>query len=199
MRSQEPKERTDMEDMDLEPDNGLEKATFGAGCFWCVEAVFQQLEGVEKVVSGYAGGHLAHPSYKDVCTGETGHAEVVRIHFDPERIPFKKLLEVFWSSHDPTQKDRQGADVGPQYRSVVFYHNDDQRRTAEHYKAELDASGAWGAPIVTGIEPCQNFYPAEADHQDYYEKNKEGGYCRAVIVPKLEKLKEAFGEHLKEG
>lgn len=187
-----------MKDMDPGPAEGLERATFGAGCFWCVEAIFQHLEGVEKVISGYSGGQVENPSYKEVCTGQTGHAEAVRVHFDPERISYKELLEVFWRTHDPTQKNRQGADIGPQYRSAVFYHNDEQRQEAEHLKAELDASGAWGAPIVTEISPCENFYTAEEEHQDYYEKNKEGGYCQAVIVPKLEKFKEAFGHKAKE-
>ncbi|MFB6258724.1 MAG: peptide-methionine (S)-S-oxide reductase MsrA [Flavobacteriales bacterium] len=186
-----------MQDMDPGPAPGLQKATLGAGCFWCVEAIFQHLEGVEKVISGYAGGHVEAPSYKEVCTTHTGHAEVVRIHFDPSRIRYKELLEVFWQTHDPTQKNRQGADVGSQYRSIILYHDEDQRSEAEHYKAELDVSGAWDAPIVTEIEPCTNFYPAEGDHQDYYRNNQEGGYCRAVIVPKLEKLKEVFGDKLK--
>ena len=193
-----PSKDSSMQDMDEGPAPGLEKATFGAGCFWCVEAIFQHLEGVEKVISGYAGGQTEDPSYKEVCTGQTGHAEVVRIHFDPTRIRYKELLEVFWRTHDPTQKNRQGADVGTQYRSTVLYHSEGQRTEAEHYKAELDASGAWNAPIVTEIEPCENFYPAEADHQDYYEKNKEGGYCRAVIVPKLEKLKDVFADKVKD-
>lgn len=185
-----------MKDMDPGPGEGLKKASFGAGCFWCVEAIFQHLEGVEKVMAGYSGGHVEDPSYREVCTGTTGHAEVIRVHYDPEKVSYKELLELFWKSHDPTQKDRQGADIGPQYRSVVFYHDEEQRQEAEHYKKELDASGAWGKPIVTEIQACENFYPAEEDHQDYYLKNPESGYCRAVIVPKLEKLREVFGKKL---
>ncbi len=186
-----------MKDMDQGPAEGLKKATFGAGCFWCVEAIFQQMEGVERVIPGYAGGSVENPSYKEVCTGRTGHAEVIRVHYDPKRISYKELLELFWKSHDPTQKDRQGADVGTQYRSIVLYHDEEQRKEAEHYKGELDTSGAWGAPIVTEIQACEDFYPAEEEHQDYYRKNQEAGYCRAVIVPKLEKLREVFGDKLK--
>lgn len=187
-----------MEEKDPKPAAGLERITFGAGCFWCVEAIFQQLEGVEQVTSGYAGGNVKNPSYKEVCTGNTGHAEVIRVDFDPSRIRFKDLLEVFWKSHDPTQKNRQGADVGTQYRSAVFYHNEGQRVEAERYLEELNASGAWQDPIVTEISPCENFYPAEQEHQDYYQENPEAGYCRAVIVPKLERLKEVFADKWKE-
>ncbi len=187
----------DMEDRDSELRPGLEKATFGAGCFWCTEAIFQQLEGVEKVITGYAGGNVKDPSYKEVCSGTTGHAEVVRIHFDPSRIRYKELLEVFWKSHDPTQKNRQGADVGTQYRSVIFYHDQGQKSEAEHYKRELDASNAWEKPIVTEIAPCENFYPAEEVHQNYYDENPDAGYCQVVIVPKLERLKEVFADKWK--
>jgi peptide methionine sulfoxide reductase msrA/msrB len=173
------------------------QATFGAGCFWCTEAVFQQLEGVHSVVSGYSGGHVKDPTYKAVCTGMTGHAEVVRIHYDPKTISYDELLEVFWKTHDPTTLNRQGLDVGPQYRSVIFFHNDQQRRLAEHYKQKLDASGAFKAPIVTEISPLGEFYPAESYHQEYYERNGRQPYCLRVIRPKLTKVRKVFRDKLK--
>ena len=175
----------------------LEKATFGGGCFWCTEAVYQQLRGVHSVTSGYSGGKKANPTYEEICTGLTGHAEVVQIQYDPQVVSFAELLEVFWQTHDPTTLNRQGADVGTQYRSVVFYHNDQQRHEAEELKARLDETAAFHAPIVTEISPLGNFYPAEKDHQDYYERNPEQGYCRAVIVPKLDKFRKAFKDKLK--
>lgn len=175
----------------------METATFGAGCFWCVEAVFQQLEGVESVESGYMGGTVENPTYRAVCTGRTGHAEVIQIKFDPEKITFDELLEVFWKTHDPTTLNRQGADTGTQYRSAVFYHNDQQRETAESYKKKLNDAGAFPNPIVTEITKASEFYVAENYHQDYYNQNKSNPYCRAVIPPKLEKLKEIFGDKLK--
>jgi peptide-methionine (S)-S-oxide reductase len=166
-----------------------ETATFGGGCFWCVEAVLEQLDGVLDVKSGYMGGHVFNPTYKQVCTGTTGHAEVVQLTFDPSRISYEKLLEVFWKLHDPTTPNRQGNDEGPQYRSVIFYHSDAQREAAEKAKAALAASGAHGgAPIVTEITKAGPFFEAEGYHQDYYRLNKEQPYCRAVIAPKLEKL-----------
>ncbi|MCB0430664.1 MAG: peptide-methionine (S)-S-oxide reductase MsrA [Flavobacteriales bacterium] len=176
---------------------GMDSATFGAGCFWCVEAVFSDLDGVEKVESGYAGGHVKNPSYKEVCAGHTGHAEVCRIVYDPNKVSYDELLEVFWQTHDPTTLNRQGGDEGTQYRSVIFYHNDEQKATAEKYKKALDASGAFNAPIVTEISPLTTYYPAEDYHQNYFELNPEQAYCRAVIRPKVEKFKKVFHDRLK--
>ncbi len=176
---------------------GKEIATLGAGCFWCIEAVFQQLNGVDTVISGYAGGKIANPTYREVCSGLTGHAEVARITYDPQIISFKELLEVFWQTHDPTTLNRQGADVGTQYRSVIFYHNDSQREIAEFYKKELDVSGAFRAPIVTEISAVPTFYVAEDYHQNYYRQNGEESYCQYVIQPKLEKFRKAFAQKLK--
>lgn len=178
--------------------HGLEQATFGGGCFWCTEAVFEQLEGVYSVVSGYSGGHLQNPSYKQVLTGMTGHAEVVHIAYNAKVVSYADLLEVFWKTHDPTTLNRQGVDIGPQYRSVIFYHNDDQRQLAARYKQKLNDSGAFDAPIVTEISPFRGFRPAEAYHQGYYEKNGRLPYCRTVIRPKMEKLKKVFQDKLKE-
>lgn len=176
----------------------MEQATFGAGCFWCVEAVFKSLRGVQKVESGYAGGHIKNPSYREVCSGSTGHAEVARITFDPGIISYETLLEVFWHTHNPTTLNRQGADQGTQYRSVIFYHNDQQRKTAEASLQKTDASGLWDDPIVTTIEPLKNYYPAGAEHQDYYDRNPHAGYCSFVIAPKLKKLYKEFPHLLKE-
>lgn len=172
-------------------------ATFGAGCFWCIEAVFTELKGVLSVTSGYAGGTVKNPSYKEVCTGTTGHAEVARIVYDPAQITFDELLEVFWQTHDPTTLNSQGNDHGTQYRSVIFYHNAEQKAKAEGYKAELDKSGAWDAPIVTEISPLPDFYPAEDYHQNYYALNGEQGYCQYVIRPKVEKFRKVFAAKLK--
>jgi peptide-methionine (S)-S-oxide reductase len=177
--------------------NNLEKATFGAGCFWCVEAVFQQLQGVQRVVSGYAGGSVENPTYKQVCTGSTGHAEVVQLTFDPEVISFEELLYVFWRVHDPTTLNRQGPDVGTQYRSAIFYHDEEQKAVAEKSRQETDASGLWPDPIVTEIVPFRNFYEAEAYHQDYYQENPNQLYCRMVIDPKVRKFQKAFPDKLK--
>lgn len=182
----------------VESGDGLEKATFGAGCFWCVEAVFQRLKGVQSVVSGYSGGRVKNPTYKQVCTGKTGHAEVVQITYDPKQISFAELLEVFWATHDPTTRNRQGNDVGPQYRSVIFYHNDEQKRLAEHYKQKLDESGAFRAPIVTEITAFREFFPAEDYHQNYFNLNPNQPYCQFVIQPKLDKFKKVFGHKLKD-
>ncbi len=177
----------------------LETATFGAGCFWCVEAVFQSLKGVESVESGYMGGHTIDPTYKQICTGMTGHAEIIQIKFDPAVISFKDLLEVFWKTHDPTTLNKQGNDVGTQYRSAVFYNNDTQKELAEKYKTKLNESGAFRAPIVTEITAATKYYPAEKYHQNYWNTQGKGNsYCRAVIPPKLEKLKAAFADKLKE-
>ncbi|HTN06926.1 peptide-methionine (S)-S-oxide reductase MsrA [Agriterribacter sp.] len=172
-------------------------ATFANGCFWCTEAVFQQLEGVTKVTSGYSGGHVVNPTYEQVCEKNTGHAEALQIVYDPTVITFEELLEVFWKTHDPTTLNRQGNDVGPQYRSVIFYHNNIQKEKAEAYKAELDKSGAWPNPIVTTIEPFKNFYVAENYHQNYYKLNGKAPYCQYVIRPKLEKFEKIFKDKLK--
>ncbi len=174
----------------------LEQATLGAGCFWCVEAIFQELRGVIKVEAGYAGGQVKHPSYKEVCSGTTGHAEVARIVFDPKVISFGELLEVFWTTHDPTTLNRQGNDVGTQYRSVVFYHSEKQKTTAEQLKINY-ASKLWDKPIVTEIVPVNNYYPAEDYHQNYYTNNPDQGYCRAIINPKVAKFRKRFKDKLK--
>ncbi len=168
------------------PMNERAEATFGAGCFWCVEAVFEQVEGVISVEAGYAGGTVPHPSYEQVCTGETGHAEVIRIVFDPAKVSYEHLLEVFWAAHDPTTLNRQGADHGTQYRSVIFYHDDAQRVTAE--KSRAAAQKDFSDPIVTSIEPLKNYYRAENYHQDYFKNNPNAPYCVFVISPKLKKL-----------
>lgn len=175
----------------------LDTATFGTGCFWCTEAIFQQLEGVEKVTSGYSGGTVANPTYEQVCSKTTGHAECLNIMYDPAKITFDELLEVFWQTHDPTTLNRQGADAGPQYRSVVFYHNEEQKTKTARYKAELDKSGAFNNPIVTTLEPFTIFYAAEAEHQNYYNNNTSQGYCQFVIRPKLEKFEKVFKSKLK--
>jgi peptide-methionine (S)-S-oxide reductase len=175
----------------------LDTATFGTGCFWCTEAVFQELEGVEKVTSGYSGGHVPNPTYEEVCSKTTGHAECLNIVYDSSKISFDELLEVFWKVHDPTTLNRQGADVGTQYRSVIFYHNEEQKAKAEKYKAELDKSGAWDNPIVTTLEKFDVFYPAEEYHQNYYNNNSSQGYCQFVIRPKLEKFEKVFKSKLK--
>lgn len=172
-------------------------ATFGSGCFWCTEAVFELVKGVVKVESGYSGGSVPNPTYEAVCTGLTGHAEVVRIYFDPEVTSYIELLEIFWRTHDPTTLNRQGADVGTQYRSVIFYHNEDQKRLAEEYKQKLDDAGIWNDPIVTEISPFKKFYIAENYHQNYYENNPYQGYCSFVITPKIEKFKKVFADKLK--
>lgn len=176
---------------------GLDTATFGTGCFWCTEAVFQQLEGVVKVTSGYSGGLVDNPTYKEVCNGTTGHAECLNIIYDPKKITFDELLEVFWQVHDPTTLNRQGNDVGTQYRSVIFYHSEEQKAKSEKYKAELDKSGAWDKPIVTAIDAFTKFYPAEDYHQNYYKDNPEQGYCQFVIRPKVEKFEKVFKNKLK--
>jgi peptide-methionine (S)-S-oxide reductase len=172
-------------------------ATFGTGCFWCTEAIFQQLDGVLKVSSGYSGGQTKNPTYKEVTEGNTGHAECVEIVYDPEKITYDELLEVFWQTHDPTTLNRQGNDVGTQYRSVIFYHNTEQKAKAEKYKAELDKSGAWDKPIVTEIAPYSTFYVAENYHQDYYNNNGSAPYCYYVIRPKLEKFEKVFKNKMK--
>jgi peptide-methionine (S)-S-oxide reductase len=173
-----------------------ESATLGGGCFWCLEAAFQRLRGVLRVESGYAGGEVEHPTYEEVCTGTTGHAEVVRVEFDPDVLSFQQLLEVFFVIHDPTTRDRQGADVGTQYRSVIFHHSPEQRETAEKLVRELEQGRAFTNPIVTEIEPLPDFYPAEDYHRDYYRRNPSQAYCQVVISPKLAKLRRAFSDRL---
>lgn len=173
-------------------------ATLGAGCFWSVEAVFESLRGVESVTSGYAGGHVENPTYEQVCTGETGHAEVCQLRFDPSVISYRELLDVFFYIHDPTTLNRQGADVGTQYRSVIFYHNDQQKITAEKMKEQLNASGTLPAPVVTEIDEFKNFYPAEAYHQDYYRENSSQGYCTFIIRPKMDKIRRLYGDKMKD-
>jgi peptide-methionine (S)-S-oxide reductase len=172
------------------------KATFGAGCFWCVEAVFQNLDGVEEVVSGYSGGEIKNPGYMEVCSGRTGHAEVVEITYDPDKISFEELLEVFWRTHDPTTLNKQGADVGTQYRSVIYYHDEEQKHLAEKLKSLMDAKEIFDKPVVTETSPAKEFYKAEEHHQNYFNKNPEAAYCAYVIKPKLEKFKNLFGEKL---
>lgn len=174
-----------------------ELATFGGGCFWCVEAIFERVTGVHMVVSGYSGGHEANPSYKQVTSGTTGHAEVIQISFDPGEVNFTQLLDIFFKTHDPTTLNRQGADVGTQYRSIVLYHNDEQRQEAEKVIKELDAAGIWKDPIVTRVEPFDNFYKAEGYHQEYFENNPNQGYCRVVIQPKVDKFEKVFRDKLK--
>ena len=177
--------------------DNLQKATFGSGCFWCTEAIFDRLNGVIEVESGYSGGKADNPTYEEVCTGTTGHAEVTQITYDPAIISFDELLEVFWKTHDPTTLNRQGNDVGTQYRSVIFYHNEEQKNLAEKYKDKLNKSGAWEKPIVTEITAYKNFFSAEKYHQDYYENNPNQGYCSFVIAPKVEKFEKVFKDKLK--
>ncbi len=172
-------------------------ATLAAGCFWCVEAVFQNLNGVISVTSGYSGGKVANPSYREVCTGETGHAEACNVVYDPSKISFDEILEVFWKTHDPTTMNMQGNDAGTQYRSAIFYHSEKQKELAEKYKKDLDASGAFDKPIVTEISPFTNFYKAEDYHQNYFNENGDQPYCRFVIQPKVEKFKKVFKDKLK--
>ncbi len=176
----------------------LELATFGAGCFWCTEAVFERVKGVEKVVSGYSGGAVPNPTYRDVCSGQTGHAEVTQITFDPSVVSFADLLEIFWKTHDPTTLNQQGPDIGTQYRSVVFYHSEEQRKTAEAYKQQLNESKEFKKPIVTQISPFQEFYPAEGYHQDYFELNRRQPYCARYISPKIKKFNRLFKDKLKD-
>ncbi len=179
------------------PDN-LELATFGGGCFWCTEAVFLDVKGVEKVVSGYMGGKVKNPTYREVSSGLTGHAEVIQVTYDPNVISYPELLEIFWKTHDPTTLNRQGADVGTQYRSVVFYHTEEQKKLANEYKQKLDEAGAFDDPIVTEIAAANDFYVAEDYHQNYYNLNGEAPYCRVVIAPKLDKFRKAFADKLKQ-
>lgn len=172
-----------------------ELATLGGGCFWCLEAVFKDLRGVNRIQSGYAGGHVANPSYKQVCTGTTGHAEVTRIEFDPAELSYADLLRVFFSIHDPTTRDRQGNDIGPQYRSIVLTHDDAQRDTAKAVMAEV--APLWDAPLTTEIEPLEAFYPAEEEHDDYFARNPWSGYCQVVVAPKVAKFRKKYADRLK--
>lgn len=190
-------EKAPATDQIVDQSMNTEIATFGAGCFWCVEAVFQELKGVIKVESGYMGGAIPNPTYREVCTGTTGHAEVTRITFDPAVISYDELLEVLWTTHDPTTLNRQGADAGTQYRSAIFYHSEDQKSKAEKSKKEV-ATTIWDSPIVTEIVAADTFYPAEEYHQDYYALNPNAGYCRAVISPKVAKVRATFTDKLKQ-
>lgn len=178
--------------MESKANKVVELATFGGGCFWCIEAVFKQVPGVISVTSGYAGGHTENPTYKEVCSGETGHAEVVQVEFDPQKVSYRELLDIFWQSHDPTSLNRQGADVGTQYRSIILYHNEEQKKIAEESKREI--SKYYDKPIVTEIVPLKKFYRAEEYHQNFYEKNPNYGYCVVVIKPKVEKVKKILKE-----
>jgi len=176
----------------------IQKITFGNGCFWCTEAIFETLKGVKSLASGYMGGHTENPTYKDVCTGRTGHAEVIQIEYDADEVSFDELLLVFFRTHNPTTLNRQGGDVGTQYRSAIFYHTPEQKQTAERIVAELNKSGAWKNPLVTEVTPASTFYKAEDYHQNYYNNNTEAGYCQYVIQPKLDKFKKVFAKKVKE-
>jgi len=187
-------EQKNIENMLITEKKNQDVATFGAGCFWCVEAIFQDLKGVTDVVSGYSGGQVKNPTYAEVCTGNTGHAEVCQIHFDPEIISYSELLNVFWRIHDPTTLNRQGADMGTQYRSVIFYHNEEQRKLAEESKRETDRSGLYKKPLVTEITAFEQFYPAEEYHQDYFNQNPNQPYCQFNIDPKVKKFRKQFKE-----
>jgi peptide-methionine (S)-S-oxide reductase len=177
----------------------IEHATLGGGCFWCLDATYRDIDGVAEVVSGYAGGHLPNPSYEQVCGKRTGHAEVVRIGFDSAVISYADLLRIFFTLHDPTTKDRQGADVGPQYRSIILTESEAQASVARAVIAEVEQAGIWGAPLVTELGPLETFWPAEAEHQDYFNRNPWSGYCRAVIAPKVAKFRQRFATRLKRG
>jgi methionine-S-sulfoxide reductase len=183
---------------DSDDDSKLRKATFASGCFWCTEAVFDQLKGVKSVESGYTGGLVVDPTYEQVCSGTTGHAEAIQITYDPAEISFEDLLRVFWQTHDPTTLNRQGHDVGTQYRSGIFYHDDEQRAVAEQYKRQLDSTKSFGSPIVTKITAFERFYPAEKYHQEYFERNPNQGYCAMVIRPKVDKFQKEFKDLLRE-
>jgi peptide-methionine (S)-S-oxide reductase len=176
---------------------GNETATLGGGCFWCLDAVYRGLKGVSRVVSGYAGGNVPNPSYEQVCGKKTGHAEVVQVEFDPAELSFADLLRVFFTIHDPTTKDRQGADVGPQYRSMILFHSEEQKRVAEAVMAEIADAGVWDGKLVTELVPLTEFFPAEPEHQDYFARNPWSGYCRAVVAPKVQKFRKTFADRLK--
>lgn len=175
-----------------------ETATLGGGCFWCLDAVFRRIEGVDEVVSGYAGGHVPEPTYAEVCTGTTGHAEVVRISFDPGLLPYEEILRIFFTIHDPTTPNRQGGDVGPQYRSILFHHSAEQEDAIRRIMDEVDGSGMWNAPLVTLVEPVGAFYPAEPEHQDYFARNPTAGYCQVVVAPKVAKARTRFAHRFRD-
>jgi len=181
----------------VSPGGGHEVATLGGGCFWCHQPIFQELRGVEKLVVGYSGGHVKNPTYEEVCTGTTDHAEAFQVTFDPDVISFEELLKVFFSVHDPTTLNRQGNDVGSQYRSAIFYHTPDQKTAAERVVKRIEAEGLWDDPIVTEVTPFAAFYPGEDYHQDYFKKNPWAGYCRAIIAPKVSKFRKQWRENLK--
>lgn len=181
----------------MSPDSDLEVATLAGGCFWCLEPVYDELRGVRDVVSGYTGGHVSHPTYREVCEGTTGHAEAVQITFDPREVSYRELLEVFFTIHDPTTLNRQGADVGTQYRSAIFHHSPEQKRVAEEVIAALETEGVWGDPIVTELSPAAEFFPAEEYHQEYYQRNPDQPYCRVVIEPKVARFRKKYIERLK--
>ncbi|GAA5522353.1 peptide methionine sulfoxide reductase MsrA [Fodinibius salicampi] len=189
---------SEMQQDNMSDQPNTEQATFGAGCFWCVEAIFEEVKGVKSVLAGYAGGEIEDPTYRQVSSGTTKHAEVTRIVFDPSVVTYEQLLEVFWHTHNPTTKNRQGADVGPQYRSVIFYHNEEQKQIAHKSMEKTDASDLWSDPIVTEIEPIKNYSKAENYHQNYYENNPNAGYCTVVIAPKLKKFRKEFSHLLKD-
>ncbi len=196
-QSQSQKKMLALPKTELQVPDGYEVATFGSGCFWCIEAIYQDLNGVEKVKSGYSGGHVENPTYRQVTSGSTGHAEVIQFFYDPKIISYADLLEIFWSTHDPTTLNRQGADVGPQYRSAVFYHSEAQREEAMRYKEKLDEAKVFTRPIVTEITQFHNFFVAEDYHQNYYKENGMQPYCQVVIRPKLEKFKQVFADRLR--
>ena len=175
----------------------METATLGGGCFWCLEAVYDEMAGVESVESGYMGGHVKNPSYREVCGGKTGHAEVVQLRFDPATVSYRDILEIFFAIHDPTTPDRQGNDVGPQYRSAIFYHSDEQRRTAEEVIQELEAERVWRDPVVTEVSPATDYYRAEDYHQEYFRNNPNQPYCAYVVAPKVKKFREKFAARRK--
>jgi len=195
-QQKEKKETTTMNNEQINPAN-LDTATFGAGCFWCVEAQFQMLDGVVKTESGYSGGQVKNPSYKEVCNGTTGHAEVIQVTYDKSKLTYDEMLQAFWLSHDPTQLNKQGNDVGTQYRSVIFYHNDEQKKTAEEYRMNLNQEKVYDSPVVTEISPYTVFYKAEDHHQNYFNENGDQPYCAYVIQPKVEKFRKVFGKKLK--
>ncbi len=178
--------------------NGKQAATLAGGCFWCLEAVFKEVEGVENVVSGYSGGTITNPSYNEVCTGSTEHAEAVQLTFDPDKISFRQILQIFFAAHDPTTLNRQGADIGTQYRSAIFYHSEEQKVTAEKVIQELNVAHVWKSPIVTEVKAFEAFYPAEDYHHEYFNRNPSQPYCRMVIAPKLDKFSKQFPEKVKE-
>lgn len=181
----------------MENTSKYETITLGAGCFWCVEAIYSRVNGVISATSGYSGGELKNPTYKEVCSGETGHVEVVQVVYDPSDVPLAKILEIYFKTHDPTQLNRQGADIGEQYRSVIFYQNENQKKVATEVKEMLGKAGIWSDPIVTAIEPLKNFYKAENYHQDYFENNPKQPYCQMVVNPKVEKFEKLFKDYLK--